>query len=244
MKSRLILCSIFTATLPLAAITPQEIIRRVDRQQRAATISFTATMTITRGAQRLEKHFHGYGMDAGSRFFFTFTNPADRGVKYLRLGDSLWIYFPDADDIMRISGHMLRRGMMGSDISYEDLMQFEHLEKNYTVTLAGETVHEGRPCYELLCTALKSSLTYWRQRLLVDKEHFVALRVRLYSRGERLLKEFIRDDIRLLGDRRYPFRITIRDARQRESRTVISYTRLALNVPLPAGTFTRGNLRR
>lgn len=244
MKRLPILCAILTAAFPSVAITPQEIIRRVDRQQRAATISFAATMTITKGARQLEKTFHGHGMDAGNRFFFTFTNPADRGVKYLRLGDSLWIYFPDADDIMRISGHMLRRGMMGSDISYEDLMQFEHLEKNYAVTLAGETVHEGRPCYELLCTANKPSLTYWRQRLLVDKERFVALRVRLYSRGERLLKEFIRDDFRLLGDRLYPFRATIRDARQRNSRTVVTYTRVALNVPLPADTFSRGNLRK
>lgn len=244
MKHPLLLCAILTAALPLAAITPQEIIRRVDRQQRAATISFAATMTITKGAQRLEKQFQGHGMDEGNRFFFTFTNPADRGVKYLRLGDNLWIYFPDADDIMRISGHMLRRGMMGSDISYEDLMQFEHLEKNYTVILAGETVHAGRPCYELLCTAKKPSLTYWRQRLLVDKERFVALRIRLYSRGDRMLKEFRRDDFRLLGDRYYSFRATIRDARQRNSRTVVTYTSVALNVPLPAGTFTRGNLRK
>ena len=38
-----------------------------------------------------------------------FTNPGS-GTKFLKRGDELWMFFPDAEDIVKISGHMLNQG--------------------------------------------------------------------------------------------------------------------------------------
>ena len=52
-----------------------------------------------------------------------FTNPEDRGTRYLKRDKNLWIYFPKEQDTVKISGHLLKEGMMGSDVSYEDALE-------------------------------------------------------------------------------------------------------------------------
>ena len=243
-RKKLLFSAIILLPLAVNGMTAGQIIRRVDRQQRVSTSAFRARMTIRKGSRILVKQFHGYGRQAGTSFFFAFTNPADRGVKYLRRNNSLWIYFPDADDIMRISGHMLRRGLMGSDVSYEDLMEYEHFEKKYRARLLGTKTVRDRPCYEILCTARRNNLTYYKQRLFVDKTRLVILKLQLYTRSGRMIKEFNNSDVRKIGWRYAPFKIKIRDMRRTNSLTTISYSMIRFNIRVPAGTFTRRNLRR
>ena len=48
---------------------------------------------------------------------------ARKGTKMLKLQDQLWTYAPSTDRTILISGHMLRQSVMGSDLSYEDLLE-------------------------------------------------------------------------------------------------------------------------
>lgn len=48
-----------------------------------------------------------------SQAFVEFTNPEDRGVRYLKRDKNLWIYFPKEQDTVNISGHLLKEGMPG-----------------------------------------------------------------------------------------------------------------------------------
>ena len=49
--------------------------------------------------------------------------PREKGTKMLKLGDKLWTYSPQTDRVIQISGHMLRQSVMGSDMSYNDMME-------------------------------------------------------------------------------------------------------------------------
>ena len=42
--------------------------------------------------------------------------PREAGTKMLKLQDELWTYTPATDRVIRISGHMLRQSVMGSDL--------------------------------------------------------------------------------------------------------------------------------
>ena len=46
--------------------------------------------------------------------FVEFTNPEDKGVRYLKTDKNLWMYFPVEQETVKISGHLLKEGMMGS----------------------------------------------------------------------------------------------------------------------------------
>lgn len=124
-----------------------------------------------------------WGVKEKNKFLVEFTNPEDKGVKYLRIDKELWIYFPDADDIMKISGHMLRQGMMGNDVSYEDLLSDEDYKSRYNIKLIGETNISASSCYlvEFVAKPEKKDITYYRQVLAIDKEKFVAIEIELFA---------------------------------------------------------------
>ena len=106
-----------------------------------------------------------------------FTNPRDRGTKFLKRGDELWMFFPDAEDIVKISGHMLNQGMMGSDFSYQDLMESDKLIDLYEFEIISEEEIDGRPCYVLEGLAREGKeVSYYKRKIWIDKERFVGLR--------------------------------------------------------------------
>ncbi|MBN1595984.1 outer membrane lipoprotein-sorting protein [candidate division FCPU426 bacterium] len=227
-----------------AAETASDIIRKVDGNQVFSTETFKAKMVIAKDKRTLTKTFYGYGQKQDMKSFMEFTNPEDKGVKYLKLDDELWIYFPDADDVMKISGHMLRQGMMGSDISYEDMLENDSIEEKYDSRLLEDKQVDGRECYVVELQAKKPDVTYDKQVIVVDKVWYIPLEIELYARGGRLLKTMKQSEVQKLGERFVPMRITIRDMRRRNSQTVVTFEEIAFDGKVPAKVFTKGYLKR
>ena len=79
--------------------------------------------------------------------------PREQGTKMLKLQDNLWTYSPSTDRIIMISGHMLRQSVMGSDLSYEDMMEDPHLPNLYSAKVVGEETYRERQCWVLELSA-------------------------------------------------------------------------------------------
>src|SRR5690625_5574229 len=108
----------------------------------------------------------------------------------------MWLYSPSTDRTIMISGHMLRQSVMGSDLSYEDMMEDRKLTDIYSASLIGEETLEGRECYVLELTAKVEDVAYESQKLWVDAERFVPLKQELYAKSGQLLKRITLSDIR------------------------------------------------
>ncbi len=227
-----------------AAETAKSIIQKVDQNQVFTTQEFKAVMTITKGKRRLVKTFFGFGKKDGTKSFMEFTNPEDLGVKYLKIADELWIYFPDADDIMKISGHMLRQGMMGSDISYEDMLENDSIEEKYQSERLEDQKIGERDCFVIKLTAKKPDATYAKQIIFVDQIWFLPLKIELFARGGRLLKTMTQAEVKKIGARWVPNTIHIRDMRKKNSETTITFDEIVFDKKVPARVFTKGYLKR
>jgi len=227
-----------------ATETATNVIKQVDKNQVFVTQEFKATMIIAKGKRKLIKTFYGYSKKEGQKSFMEFTNPEDKGVRYLKIDDELWIYFPDADDSIKISGHMLRQGLMGSDISYEDMLQNDSVEEKYNCRLLPDKKVTGRECYVVELVAKKPNVTYKKQIIVVDKAWFVPLEIEMYARGGRLLKRMSQTKIKKIGARWVPMIIKIKDMRKRDSETTVIFTEVIFDKKLPKKVFTRGYLRR
>lgn len=171
-----------------AELTALEIIEKRDENEYIRSAVVEATMIISRGNRKIEKTMVSYTKDKNA--LAEFTNPADRGSKFLKRDDNLWLFFPDAEEIVKISGHMLEQGFMGSDFSFQDVMESDKLVELYTFSLLGKEVFEERPCYVIEATALPGKkVSYYRRKVWIDKERFVTLKGELYTQNGRLLKE-------------------------------------------------------
>lgn len=228
----------------LWAQSARQIIKRVDQNEQFKTEKFLIEMQIKKGERVLIKKMRGYSQSQGDKSYIEFINPEDRGVKYLKIEDELWIYFPDADDIMKISGHMLRQGMMGSDISYEDMMREESLEETYDYELKGSEKVEGRECFVVELKAKVKDAKYARQVVYVDKSRYIMMKIELYAKGDRLIKTIENFDFVKISGRYLPSRTVVVDKRRKDTSTTIKIKAVKFDIKVPAKVFTHRNLKK
>jgi outer membrane lipoprotein-sorting protein len=112
----------------------------------------------------------------------------EKGTKMLKLAERLWMYSPSTDRTIMISGHMLRQSVMGSDLSYEDMMEDPLMQNLYTAKISGEETVYGRPCWILDLTAKKEDIAYHARKVWVDKERYLVMKEDLYAKSGKLLK--------------------------------------------------------
>lgn len=168
----------------------------------------------------------------------------EKGTKMLKLGNDLWIYMPSIERVQKISGHMLRQGMMGSDVSYEDLMASRELEKEYDAKVTGSGRHDGRDCWLLELTARSRKVSYPKRKTWVDKETLIPVKQELYALSGKLLKTWTMSDVKRFGGRRFPTRMVVRDHARKGSQTTIVMSELVFGVKLTNEVFARRWLER
>lgn len=122
--------------------------------------------------------------------FTEYLAPArDKGTKMLKLGNQLWTYSPATDRTILISGHMLRQSVMGSDLSYEDMMEDPLLQNMYDAQITGSDTLLNRSVWIMELSAKKDDIAYDRRTLWVDKERFIPLKENQYAKSGILLKQ-------------------------------------------------------
>ena len=154
------------------------------------------------------------------RSLLEFTNPEEAGQKILRLDDEIYLYFPEAEEVIHLQGAALRENVLGSDFSYEDMTGESSLLDDYEVELEGTEPIDGHDCYRLRLTATRRDVVYPIQVVWIDAAQFVTRRVEQFSRRGRPLKEMVISDYREVGDKLIPVRLEMSDLMKKDSRTV------------------------
>jgi hypothetical protein len=173
-----------------------------------------------------------------------FTNPEDRFTRYLKRSGRLFFYSPDTEEVIPISGHLLKESLMGSDLSLEDTVNNESLESRFNAVMAGEEVFNGRRAYVLDLSAKNRGESYPRQRLWIDRENYDLLHYELFALSGVKAKEFTLIRSEVFGTRRFPVECEMRDLLRRDSRTIFIMRNVILDQPIADSIFTTRNLER
>jgi outer membrane lipoprotein-sorting protein len=206
---RTILMIVLTASAVLsaaaqAAPSAAELLSRADANEVYDSIIYKGRMIIEYQGKRFVKEMQAWAK-GNNDSFVEFTNPEDRGTKYLKKGSRLYVYSPDSEQVMLISGHLLKESMMGSDLSYEDTIENEKLSARYTPTLAGSEQVKGRDAWILNLAAKKRTESYPMRKLWIDKATGDVLRYELYALSGAKLKESNLITAKTIGGRRFPW---------------------------------------
>jgi outer membrane lipoprotein-sorting protein len=163
----------------------------------------------------------------------------------LKLGDKLWTYAPEpADRIITISGHLLRQSVMGSDLSYEDLMENDRLVELYDAVVTGTDTIGGRETWVIQLTAREDDVAYHTRRVWVDTERYLPLREERFAKSGRLLKTTEIKEAMREGDRWYLKRALFRDMLSSGEGTEYIVKEIRFGVEIPDYIFTRASLRK
>jgi outer membrane lipoprotein-sorting protein len=242
----LVLAATVISALASAESLPDgaEILARVDENISSRNKAIEASMVIhgRRGTRTVESR----SWIEGNRRSFTeyLAPPRERGTKMLKLEDRLWTYTPATDRTIRISGHMLRQSVMGSDLSYEDLMEDPKLAQLYIATTAGVDTLLDRPCWILDLTSRGQDIAYDSRRVWVDQERYVLLREERFAKSGMLLKTTDVRSVCEITGHWVADHVIFRDALSKGEGTEFILATMDFDVDIPPHLFTKAALRK
>ena len=242
LKTGLSLILLLTLAIPgLFSLTPEEIVRKADDMQVFETSRSSGEMRISDRFGMKVTTFNAWSRGADESLI-EFTSTAERGQKILRTEDELYIYYPDAEELIRMQGSALRQSMLGSDISYEDMTGNKDRVSQYEIELEGEATVDGRHCYIILMTANTRTVAYPKQKVWIDKATFLVLKGEYYTKSGRLLKEMEVLNTLTMDGREIPVETRISDKLKQDSETIMVMDELEVNVRLDSDLFSLDEL--
>lgn len=230
---------IFSQTL-----SADEIIRKVDSNRITDGKIVVSKMVIhgRRGERTVEsKSWQRNLYDSFSEYL---APPRDKGTKMLKLGDQLWTYSPSTDRTILISGHMLRQSVMGSDLSYEDMMEDPYLQNNYNAEIFGMDTLADREVWILDLKAKKDDASYDKCKLWVDRVRFIPLKENLYAKSGKLLKTIDIDEVMNVDGRWIVKSALYKDVLKEGDGTRMIIESIKFDDNIPEHIFSKASLRR
>jgi outer membrane lipoprotein-sorting protein len=231
-------------TLIFAQPNANEILDRVDRNMSSENRIFESSMTIhgKRNSRTITSKTYSVG---DKKSYTEYLSPArEQGTKMLKLEDQLWIYSPSTDRTIQISGHMLRQSVMGSDLSYEDMMDDRKLQDVYNAEVTGEEEIDGRKTWILELTAKVDDVAYASRKVWIDTERYIPLKEELFAKSGQLLKRSTMSDVLKIEGRWFPATVVYKDMLKQGDGTEFKITSIKFNQEIPEYIFTKAALKQ
>lgn len=239
-----LLCLLFSRVEAQNFPEGKKILQKIDDNMSSKNRVYVSKMIIH--GRRAERVLQAKSWAVGDEKAFTeYLAPArEKGTKMLKLQDKLWMYNPGSDRIIQISGHMLRQSVMGSDLSYEDMMEDKKLQESYHAVVVAQQTFAGRPCWIVELTANTENFAYAQRKLWVDSERNIPLKQELYARSGTLLKKMELTDVEKINGRWFPKRMIFKDMLKRGKGTEFIISEIKFDQEIPAHIFSKAALRK
>jgi len=229
-------------TINMTAQDANKILLDIDRNMSSESQIIEATMVVH--GRRNTRTMTSRSFTEGTSSFTEYISPArEAGTKMLKLGNEMWIFSPSTDRTIMISGHMMRQSVMGSDLSYEDMMDDRKLIDVYTAEISGKENYDDRECLVLLLTAKTDDVAYPTQKMWVDAERLIPLKQELYARSGQLLKRIILSDVKRIDNRWFPMKMNYKDMLNDGKGTDWIITKIQFNQKIDPLIFNKASLR-
>ena len=230
--------------MPGRAQDAQTILDKVDENMVSKT-EITESEMIIRGKRNVQTIGSKSYTEGNKKSFTEYLYPErERGTKMLKLEDRLWIYSPSTDRTIQLSGHMLRQSVMGSDLSYEDMMEDRKLKEIYDAVIVGEENIGERKTWILELTASVENVSYYKRKIWVDQERFIPLKEELFAKSGQLLKKTTMSDISQIDGRWYPRKVNFKDVLKSGNGTDFIIKEIQFNPTIPPYIFTKASLKK
>lgn len=184
----------------------------------------------------------------GNQTVAVFDAPADvKGTAFLSHthindDDDQWLYLPSLKRVKRISPSNKTAPFMGSEFSYEDLTSYE--VENYTYQYIAEERLGEVDCYILDRFPVSEFSGYSRQRVWVEKERYLALKIDYYNRKNEKIKTLESGEFKkYLNKFWFAHKMKMQNHQSGES-SILYWQNFRFRLPLRAADFNPNNLDR
>ena len=224
---------------------PKAIIQKADEKTRGLSSEAVMTMTIIRPSWSREVGIKTWSK--GDEYsLILITSPArDKGAAFLKREKEIWNWQPTIDRVIKLPPSMMMQSWMGSDFTNDDLVRESSIIEDYTHTLSGKEMIDGRECYKIALIPKEDAPVVWGKVIVwVDTKEFMQLKTEFYDEDEYLINTMLGKEVMELGGKLLPSRMEVIPEEEEGHKTVITYQTLNFDKPIKESFFSVQNMKR
>ncbi|MFO8055300.1 MAG: outer membrane lipoprotein-sorting protein [Bacteroidales bacterium] len=244
-RSTAILILLLFISFPLRSQDADAIVKKSDEKFRGESSRGKMRMTIVRPdwSRTIEMKSWSLGSDY---YMVLITAPAkEKGQAFLMRENEMWNWMPSIERMVKIPPSMMMQSWMGSDFTNDDLMKESSIVKDYNKKLIGSENINGYECHKIELTPKEEAAVVWGKIVLwISKDEYYQLRAKYYDEFDELVQTMEGSDIKTLGDRELPAKMTISPTDKPGHKTILEFVEMDFNVALKENFFSQQQMKR
>ncbi|MBU0469448.1 MAG: outer membrane lipoprotein-sorting protein [Candidatus Omnitrophica bacterium] len=162
----------------------------------------TDMVLVDKNGSERKRTLEIYSKDRGelSKTFLEFMSPADiKNTRFLSIevagnDDIQYLYLPALGRSRRIVSSQKNIRFANTDYTYEDMQRRRPEKDAHKIT--GQEQYNGYECYVLESVPNEKNSQYSKRVSWIDKKSFIAVRIDLYDKKSKKVKEFLVKDLK------------------------------------------------
>ncbi len=226
-------------------MTAEDIIQNVEKLFRGSSHHGIFEMKIQTQDWHRSIKMESWAVGTEKSFIRILFPKKEKGIGFLKVGNEMWQYLPKVRRTIKIPPSMMLASWMGSDFTNDDLARESSLIQDYTHKLIGIKELDGISAYQIELTSKTDAAVVWEKILLhCTISDFIPLQEDYFDESGQLERTVKFSDIKLLGDRKIPTRITLTRTGEPLRKTELIYHEIEFDVSIPDKIFTLNNLKK
>jgi outer membrane lipoprotein-sorting protein len=169
--------------------------------------------------------------------------PKDNGNGTLKRGREMWTYNPKVNRVIKLPPSMMSQAWLGSDFSNNDLAKSDSVIEDYTHTITGTEIHDGKKVYVIKSMPKPEAPVVWGMQKLKIREDHILLSQEFYDEDLKLVKAMTGQQIEMLGGKLFPKVWKMQKSDVKDEYTLLNYKELMFKQDLPDSLFTLSALK-
>lgn len=222
-----------------------EIVKKADEKMRGATSQATLTIRTVRPAWSREMEVNTWMKGTAYALILVKSPARDKGTAFLKKKKEVWNWLPTLERTVKLPPSMMSQSWMGTDFTNDDLVKESSALEDYTHSIIGDTVIDGRLSWKVLFRPKPEAAVVWGKLIVcIDKKDFLELYTEFYDEDGSLLNRMRGYEVKLMDGRLIPTRMEMIPEGKRGQKTEIIYRSIVFNRPLNDNFFTVENLKQ
>lgn len=245
LKYALLFSALLLPPITAQAIEVKELIRHIDRLWRGDTSQATMTMMVK--TRRYERTMTMEAWSRGKDYSLVMIREPvkDRGIATLKVKENIWNFLPKIDRVTKVPSSMMSGSWMGSHFTNDDLVRESTFEDDYDARITFEGKRDGRMVYEITSRPKPDAAVVWGLVIMtVEQESLAPYKAEYFDEEGMLVRTMTFDQLRQIGQRIVPMRMTLKPEDKPDESTVIVYRDIAFGVKLDESFFSLQSLKR
>lgn len=229
----------------LSAQDAREIVRKADEHARGNTSVAEMSIITTRPKWTRTLDIKAWSKGTDLALILVQKPARDKGTVYLKRKKEVWNWLPSLERNIKLPPSMMSQSWMGTDFTNDDLVKESSVTEDYNHMILGSDQVEGYDCYKIQMIPKPEAAIVWGKVIVwIEKKDLLQLRVEFYDEDGSLNSTMEGSEVKMLGGRLLPARLTMIPTGKSGQKTEIVYKTLSFGVRLEDNFFTPENMTK